>query len=263
VAEGAGTPTRRRGRSPAYPGIDLETAVQRAGQLYDRERLYASPVETVAQHWGYKSLNGPASVAISALKKFGLVVDEGSGSDRKVRVTDLAIEILQNPSGEARKAAKKEAALSPTIHRELWEQYGPVLPSDASLRWELTRGRGFTDTGADEFIPEYRATMQFAELAEAELSEALAHTPTAEESPSQQEEYERPASVTSLSEVPTRDADAGRTRDRASTTYTIPLPKNAGVVELSAKFPLTESEWKYFMTLLEALKPGLVDDSAN
>jgi hypothetical protein len=259
MVEGAGAPTKRRGRSPAYPGVNLETAILRVRQLYERERQHATPVETIAQHWGYKSINGPGAVTLSALKKFGLLTDDGSGADRRARLTDLAIEIIENPSVEARNAAKREAALSPTIHRELWEKYGPSLPSDPNLRWELTRERGFTETGADEFIPEYRETIQFAELTEADLSTAQQHRPTTDE-PLQREEQDVPALVSSPAEMPAPNTDAERFESRATTTYAIPLPKNAGMVQLTAKFPLTEAEWQYFIKLLEALKAGLVDD---
>lgn len=252
---------KRKGRSPAYPGVNLETAVQRARQLYDQERQHATPVETIAQHWGYKSMNGPGSVTLSALKKFGLAEDEGAGADRRARLTDLAIDIIENPSAEVRDAAKKEAALNPAIHQEMWQKYGVSLPSDPNLRWELTRERGFTETGADEFIPEYHETLQFAEMREDASSTAPVHeAPTRETS---LEEQEAADSVSMPTETPAPAADVGRLGGRPTTTYAIPLPKNAGMVQLTAKFPLTEAEWQYFMTLLGALKDGLVDDSPD
>lgn len=73
-------------------------------------------------------------------------------------------EILANPAEQARREAIRRARLDPAIHRELWDKYGATPPSDVNLRWELTRRKGFTETGADEFIPEYRATVAFAQL---------------------------------------------------------------------------------------------------
>src|SRR6266566_2450697 len=159
------TPAKKpKGRSPAYPSINLETAIQRARQLYDKERHYLTPMSTIASHWGYRSLNGAAVGAIAALKKYGLLDQEGAGQDRKAKLSELADVILVHPDEVKRKAAIREAALRPPTHREMWEKYHNHLPSEQNLLWELTRDRGFTETGAKEFIPIYRATIAFAQL---------------------------------------------------------------------------------------------------
>src|SRR5690348_16423785 len=136
---------RQTGRSPAYPAINLETAIRRARELYEKERQHPTSVETIVRHWGYKSLNGPASQTLAALKKFGLLTDEGRGTDRRGRLTHLAVDILANPNAAARANAIKQAALLPAIHRELWDKYQNNPPSDANLRWDLLRQRGFTE----------------------------------------------------------------------------------------------------------------------
>ena len=255
--------SKRKGRSPSYPGINLETAVQRARQFYEQERQHPTAVGTVAQHWGYKSMNGPAAVTLAALKKFGLVTNEGTGNARRAKVTDLAVDILANPADDVRSSAVKEAALSPLIHSELWKKYGASLPSDSSLRWELTRDRGFTETGADEFIPEYHDTVAFAQLAE--------HGGTL---PLKRDGLERhgdgDGSGEHHEETARRPLDRGtkqegqRTRmSDSETVYAIPLPRGAGTVQVGANFPLSESEWQYFIALLNAMKDGLVDDGGQ
>src|ERR1700736_3830256 len=80
-------PRKPRGRSPSYPAINLETAIQRARVLWETERQHAASVDTIVKHWGYKSLNGPAALSLAALKKFGLVEDEGAGPARTARLT--------------------------------------------------------------------------------------------------------------------------------------------------------------------------------
>ena len=114
--------------------------------------------------WSYKSLNGPAALALAALKRFGLTDDSGVGPARRINVSDLAVDILENPDPAARREAIRTTALNPPIHRELWSKYGERLPSDQNIKWFLTRERGFTDTGATEFIPEYRSTIAYAHL---------------------------------------------------------------------------------------------------
>ena len=254
MSESADASRKRKGRSPSYPGINLETAVQRARQLYVKERQHPTSVETIASHWGYRSLNGPGAVTLAALKKFGLASYEGSGEGRRAALTDLAVDILENPSILARQAATQRAALSPSIHRELWERYGASPPSDLNLRWELTRDRGFTETGAAEFIPEYRETIDFAQLADS--GTALLQDHDDAEDGEEEEEEEAPP-------PPARQQKEGTGRGKVSETasvYTIPLPRSAGTVRLEADFPLSESDWQHFITVLNAMKPGLVDN---
>lgn len=253
-------PSRRKGRSPSYPGINLETAVQRARQLYAQERQHATSVGTITQHWGYKSLNGPGAVTLAALKKFGLITDEGTGPDRRASVTDLAVEILENPSVEARKTAIQRAALNPSIHRDLWEKYGPSLPSDLNLRWELTRDRGFTETGAAEFIPEYRDTLAYAQLGQdgGTLAVHREQEQQREDGVGQDELGDQtPAPTPAQNQHPARTP---RKVSDTATAYSIPLPRGAGAVLLEADFPLSEAQWEYFMSLLNAMKAGLVDE---
>src|SRR6266404_1422361 len=154
------TPPRpRKARSPSYPGIDLETALQRARMLYERERTNAALVDAILHHWGYKPNSGAALVHLAALKKFGLLQDEGSGKSRRGRLTPLALDIILDERDDSpdRAASIARAALEPTVHAELWEKYGPSLPeSDAPLRFYLTRERAFTDPAAQELIREFR-----------------------------------------------------------------------------------------------------------
>lgn len=243
-------------RSPAYPAINLETAIQRARQLYGKERHHATPVATVASHWGYSSLNGAALGAIAALKKYGLLDEEGASEDRKARLSRLADDILSNPDDAKRKEAIREAALRPAIHREMWDKYHLELPSDQTLLWELTRSRGFTERGANEFLRVYRATIAFAQLGDPSRTPELSPTRDAPE----------------IEDDPYDDADDSqpeRSLDRPrhpagekAKSYAVPLIDN-GVVVVEGQFPISERDWNQFLAVLTAMKPGLVttDDS--
>ena len=245
-SEATENPRRIKGRSPSYPAINLRSAVQRAQQLYDLERQHPTSVHTIVNHWGYKSFNGPASLTLAALKKYGLVIDEGTGSSRRAAVSDLAVEILRNPNEAASRDALRRAALSPPVIRELWEKYGGSPPSDSSLHWELTRDRGFTDTGADEFIPTYRSTIEFAQLEDADRGEGG----TDDSLPDEHAHGEA-----ALGESSARDQE----QRRASTTYTVPLTTGSAIV-VQGRFPLSERDWQQFLAVLTAMKPGLVID---
>ncbi len=252
VSETSTATTRRpKGRSPAYPAISLETAIQRARQLHDKERGYATPVGTIAAHWGYNSLNGPALGALAALKKYGLLEDEGASEDRKARLSDLADVILVHPSEARRKTAIQEAALRPPVHREMWEKYHERLPSDSNLRWELTRDRGFTERGAGEFLRVYRATITFAQLTSSGLITS--------EGEADELDSESNDDINILDPEESKGRELGRSYDLTSPTRAYPIPLiGGGVVTVSGEFPIGERDWDQFMAVLAAMKPGLV-----
>lgn len=161
----------KRERSPSYPRIDLENAIQRAREVYSKERMNPAPVNAILSHWGYNSKSGLGLVILAALLKFGLLADDGKGAKRQARLTELARRIIldERDTSIERDAAIKEAALNPTIHKELWEQYNGNLPSDETLRYQLRVNRGFTDTALHEFIPQLRSTVAFAKLVESDI----------------------------------------------------------------------------------------------
>ncbi len=251
----AGAATARRPllrRSPSYPAINLETAIRRARELYDRERQHMASVDTIAAHWKYKSFNGPAHLALAALKKYGLLVDDGKGAARRVSLTDLAVDILENPDPRVRDEALKRAALNPSIHRELWEKYGNGPPSDVNLKLILTRERGFTETGAAEFIPVYKDTVSYAELD----SRVAAPSSTALRDDLDHDDMDGPQPDPGPS--PREPQPKPRIATPGITPYTFPIFNGRSVV-VEGPFPLSEEDWNQFMTVLSAMKPALVD----
>jgi hypothetical protein len=105
------------------------------------------------------------------LKKFGLLEEVGGGMSGKVRVSRLALDIILHDDDEHRKEwlkALKTAALMPPVHSDLWEEWGPRLPSDGSMRSHLIREMGFNETTAAAFIKEFKRTISFAKLDQAD-----------------------------------------------------------------------------------------------
>ena len=248
---------RIRGRSPSYPAIDLEAAVQKVKKLYDIERQHPTPAETVARHWNYKGLSGSAVLSLAALKKFGLIEIEGTGPQRKARVSKLAVNILLNPDADERLTALKQAALRPSIHRELWDKYGAHPPSEANLRWELTQERAFTERGASEFIPQYLSTISFAKLTEDDSVQELTD---------EGDNATGDATGDSIEDVSYRQPGQRQRPQRQqkmsddSTTYAVPVAVGSNVM-IEGRFPLSEREWTQFMAVLNAMKPALVSES--
>lgn len=241
----------RKGRSPSYPAISLRAAVERAQVIWDNERHHEAPIAAITGHWGFRSPDtGPASVTYAALRKFGLLDVEGTGASRVAKLTPLAIDILMKPDSLP---AIRQAALTPPIHRETWEKYGANLPSEANLRYRFVVEGGFTDTGFQEFIREYRDTIDYAQLASAGSLDG-----ETDASGGQDDDHE---GETQPADLPPPPFPKRRQGGVSGNVLTIPVPIIGGKpVTVEGEFPISEAAWAQFMAVLNAMKPGLVRD---
>lgn len=249
---------KRRGRSPSYPSIDLEQAVERARKLLERENRHLVPVDTALEAWGYSQASGAGMVVLAALKKFGLLEDQGSGSDRRVRLTDMAYEILIDERDESPERCEllRQAALRPRIHAELWDRYGSKLPSDSTLRYEL-RKMDFTDDATRKLTAEWRRTFEFAGLDSMEPQSA----PEAAERPVADEPAVA-APVASRSGLQTAAALQSQAQTSSGQSVQLPLSQGRWAV-LSAPFPVSELEWAQMLGVLQAMKPALTAEAPD
>lgn len=248
------TQKKAKQRSPSYPAIDLETAIARARDLWSQEKMNSAARDVILKHWGYTNGSSNGLVILAALLKYGLLADEGSGEKRKARLTDLARRIIldDRPHSPERDVAIREAAISPTIHKEFWDAYKGLLPSDENLRYELRVNRHFTDSAVASFVKEIRSTWAYAKLAECDsmLEDGKDKMPSVKE--------------TEMNPTPTPNATLGATLDGKLpdanvTTQQIQIPyRLKKLAKLEAPFPMTEEDWTQMMAILTAMKPGLV-----
>lgn len=242
-------PKRQRERSPAYPYIGLEQAIARAQTILDSEGRIAVPAEAVYKDWGYKAESGPSKSTLSALRKFGLVEYRGGGADRKVQLTDRAIDILLRERGDPkRQEAVRAAALAPKIHADLYERYREGLPSDHTLTSDLRRDLRFSEVAVRDFISQFRDTLAFAGLTDAgtipprpnDTEDGMTTITTSRQS----EELSRPSRPT----LP------------GNRTVHLPIDSETWAV-LEAAFPLTQDGWDQMIAVLQAMRPALVQPS--
>jgi hypothetical protein len=236
-----GTHKPKRSRSPNYPGIDLGEAIEKTKKLYEKEGKNPAPLSTALGHWGYAQQSGAGLVAVAALKKFGLIDDEGSGGLRRIHLSPLALRIIRDdrPDSRERAEALRKAALTPAIHGELWSEYDGRLPSDENLRYTLKMYKGFTDLGAKEFVRQFRSTVAFAKLAESDMLSG-----ETEDKQDEENEVDTMVSPTSIA--------SGQQR-----AVQLPISANQWAT-LQAPFPMSEGAWQQMMTVLGAMKPALV-----
>lgn len=241
---------RRKGRSPGYPGIDLEAALARAETLWQAHRDHPVNVETVLQVWGYGRQSGAGLVALAALKKFGLLIDEGSGDARRARIAPDARAILldQRPDSTERRERIRKAALAPAIHRELWNRYQGSLPGDAALSYYLTNERDFTENGARHFLSQFKRTVAFADLQPGGLANVSGDDQDIQDASLAHDGSDQSQGKLEQNRMNTGSPDA------------IQFPVGGTTVTVKLSAPLSTRDWERMIRLLDAMKPDDADE---
>ena len=237
-----------RTRSPAYPVVDLEEAIERWRTLYEKESRHLAPIEAVLSHWGYETSSGNGLRVIAALKQFGLADEDKSGPDRKIRLSRLAMEILK-PDHEGSKnhmAVLREAALHPKIYLDIWEKYDGSLPSDRTLERYLELERDFNPNFVDRFIQKMRASFELAKLGGADTIDQDYIAPANEESNIWPKE---PMAATSM--MPAY-ASSGIMRD-----FPLTLP-SLEVATIRLPVPMSEEDFDTLVSSLQSMKRSLL-----
>lgn len=156
---------KTRMRSPAYPFFGLGEAIKKARDLWDAQRKGEGHLDSVVHALGYNGRNGASLRAIAALNHFGLTEESGSKDNRRIRLTDLAQDIIHLPDEDEKKlSSMKKAALMPTIHQILWERYQSTLPIDAIMKSFLVRDKSYNESATLDVIKNYRESFSLAKL---------------------------------------------------------------------------------------------------
>ncbi len=169
-----------RQRSPSYPSLSLEQAIDLVGKIHKANRTNVISRETAAKDMGYAGLTGRSLTVLGSLSQYGLVEKAGKGD---LKVTRRAVEIL-HPVEEAHRAeAVVEAAQAPSLFRTLHERFPEGVPSENALRSFLIQ-QNFNDVAIGPAISAFRETIAFAEKAK-ESGRTGPSSPEPEESRSQ------------------------------------------------------------------------------
>lgn len=185
-------------RSPNYPIISLAEGVNRVSAIYERERTHPADKDVIAKDLGFGSLNGASRGIISALRKYGLLIEE---DDQQLKVSTDALDILlHSPGRPERVNALTKAAFSPPLFAELRGTFGMSLPSDENMRAHLIK-RGFNPNTVTNVISSYRDTVAMV----THEAGREAGPKEAEAAPAPAEAAARPGAVTMFS--PAQEAD--------------------------------------------------------
>jgi hypothetical protein len=266
-AQPAAAPKRQKHRSPSFPSINLEKALERAQRLWDVAGKHPALLESAVKSWGYSPRSSGGLQSVGALKQYGLLTDSGSGTGRHVALTKEAQELLvygtdkSSPEWEERAC---KAALRPKIHRSLWDKYEGSLPADSIMLPFLRLELGFGDEAAAEMLKRFRETLSYAGVSEGgdTVSENGQDSENHEgdEPQGSAEGEDEIVSPTAIQTPKSNPGAAGQGEPKVvqqQRTVQVTYSPTAWAL-VQAPFPLSEKDWDAMMRVLEGMKPGLV-----
>ncbi len=149
-----------RERSPNYPGIDLQQAVEYAKLFYEKHRRTNVPLKVAAKIVGFNTVSGPVKSRFAAMKQYGMAEVDKEGN---IRLTERGLTIAMSPPHTTEHlTALQAAALSPALFDELYRTKREA--DDDTIRYHLERDRRFSPEGASRLITNYRASLRHAKL---------------------------------------------------------------------------------------------------
>lgn len=155
----------KKSRSPQFPFIPLEKAIQRASEFEAVYQHHPARAINAVKAWKYSEKSSGGLQTIAALSSFGLLIDEGSGEARRLKLTPLALTILKDRRPGAKEKAIKEAVLNSKVLAEFWNEWGNNRPPDYECISTLHLDRKFTEDAAERFLRVYDDTIRYAQFA--------------------------------------------------------------------------------------------------
>jgi hypothetical protein len=151
-----------RDRSPSFPFIPLQGAIERLVQFEDFFKRHPAPANKVGLAWKMKENSSQALQTVAALKAFGLLESKrGSG---EISVSEGGRTYVRAQQESVRGEVLKRAALKPVLMSKYWELWDADRPPDAVCLDELVLRGGFTQAAAETFLKVYDATIGYAKL---------------------------------------------------------------------------------------------------
>lgn len=223
-------------RSPNYPGFDLGAAVEAVHNLYPQVQRGEFTVLDAARAWNYNSASGPVRRLMGALRQYGLM-EQKKGDNARLTSRAFTL-VLRNQASNEYRTALRDAALEPTLFRELYESKRASGANDA-LRQYLVVERSFTDEGAARFIEVLRATFVLAGISGDDIM-------------TRREEV-----------ITTRQEEEEMTPPPSSNKLVFSLSGGSASIKMELPLPLNEATWTQLTGMMNALKPALVSNQSE
>lgn len=144
-------------RSPNYPRLSFEEALEKVRMVYDELHTYPADKEVISKSLGYGSLNGGSAAMIAGLNQYDLL----EKTEKEYKVSDDAVSILElSETSQERSEAINSLIFRPDILSELHNKYGEKLPQNSLMRHFLIQKK-YLPKAATEIIRIYRANLEF------------------------------------------------------------------------------------------------------
>ncbi len=167
---------KSKDRSPTFPFITLERAIERARQFYAEEKRGIAPYSRAVIHWNYSEASSGGLQTVAALKNYGLMSEPSVpvAKGRSLQLTDLALRILldQRPDSTERAAFIREAAFKPTVASEVYGKWAESLPQDATINHFLMLEKKFTEETAAKVTKIIKQNHTLAKIGSEEIESA-------------------------------------------------------------------------------------------
>ena len=158
---------KSKDRSPAFPFITLEQALERSRQFYAEEKRGVAPFPRAAMHWRYSEASSGALQTVAALKSYGLMDEPGgTGKSRQLQLSELALRVIldQRPDSVERIGFVRQAALSPSVAAEVHLKWPEGLPSESTLNHFLVLDKKFNEGTALKVVKILYENQRFAAI---------------------------------------------------------------------------------------------------
>lgn len=230
-----------RAKGINYPFISLKVAIDRVRELYKMEGTNVVNAKLAARHWGYKEKSSGGLRTVAALSAFGLVEVSGKGSDRSIKISRLARNIIldEREDSSERDEHIKTTATKPKIFNEMWQKWSESgLPSDANITYFLMSEKEVNKTSASDILKKFKETISFANL--------IGFKPEDEE---KNEATEGKTTDTDISEDPLPELPTQKTEMRQDS---FSLDEGQAIIQFPKK--LSKDSYEDFEVWLELIK---------
>ncbi len=260
------TATLTKHRSPSYPSFSLRTAVAKTRVFYDSQKRNSVHVDIAAETLGYKIKSGTGSRAVAALINFGLMEETGSGENRKVKLTPLAIKILLLEEEDIERVeAIREAARGPHIYQDMLRFWPEGLPSNAAINKYLTFERNFNPDSVNILIRDFKDTCEYAQIAGEDVGippkTGNVRTLNDEQETSEEETGESEDSLFNMPPVTkvARPAFAIAQQETQTPARVLSIPITGGrTAFLNIPQDISENDFEFLQTYLRLMKDAIV-----
>jgi hypothetical protein len=161
----------QRDRSPAFPVIPLETALNRLIEFQAHYKRTTARPDKIGEAWEIKA-KGYADRVAAALRYFGLLEYRGTGKDRNIVISESGLKYLRAQQPELKGQIAKEVALRPKQIAKHWNEWGADRPAYPACL-DALMNEGFSEGGARDFLKVYDATITYAKLSDSDKAAVI------------------------------------------------------------------------------------------